>query len=98
MPTTNSTTTRHAMHRDPLAQYQQADPRFVESLDSVARAQDYQRRERAKILELAMAVGDLAWFDRDFVAFYKQDRAIVIFISDAAAQRGLSLIPTLEVQ
>jgi hypothetical protein len=75
------------------------DPRhqpLVEA-DSVARAIDYNRQARAAFLEATFLI-DIAGFDRSFLDFYGQDRAIVLVLSDAAAKRGLSLIQPRDVQ
>lgn len=93
----NNSTTGLTMPRDPVDQYRQADTRFIESADSLARAIDYNRQQRAEFLE-AMLLIDLNGFDKNFRDFYREDRAIVLVLSNAAAQRGLSLIQLREVQ
>lgn len=80
-------------YRDPLRQYQQASAEFIETADSVGRARDYQRRQRAAHLE-SLLVTEPDLFDLMFRTFYAQDEAIVLVLSDAAAARGLALVNT----
>jgi hypothetical protein len=83
------------MYRDRLAQYHQAagvNVIHAETADSVARALDYQRQERARILDAVFRCGDLESFDRHFRDFYREDKAIVLLLTDAAARRGLEVV------
>lgn len=89
--------TGYSMYRDRLRQHRQSDQRFVETADSTARARDYQRRQRAELLEMFLQA-DAESFDRHFLEFYDDDNAIILVLSDPAAQRGLGLITPREVQ
>jgi hypothetical protein len=97
MLNTDSTATDQPMYRDRLQQHRQSDPRFIETADSFARALDANRRQRAEFLELMFAL-DSDGFDVYFADNFAADSAIVFFLSDDAAKRGLSMIQPKDVQ
>jgi hypothetical protein len=78
---------------DRLAQYlEDLAAYWVESPESIARAREFQRRERAGVLEALLRDGDVELFDYHFLDYYDEDAAIVLVLSEAAAARGLALI------
>lgn len=93
----NNSTTGLSMPRDPLSQYRQADPRFIESADSLTQALDYNRRQRAEFLEGLLLI-DPARFDFHFIRYYAEDSAIVLMLSEKAAERALVALQPREVQ
>jgi hypothetical protein len=82
------------MHRDPLAQWHQAntgDPTPAETPASVAEARTYQRRQRSQFLDMLLR-HDVRSFDRCFRDYYREDDAIMLALSDLAQKRALQLL------
>lgn len=72
------------------------DPRdpLIETPDSVARARDSQRRQRAEFLIWLFRTGDVVAFDFHFRDYYREDASVLLFLPDDASRRALGLVNT----